>query len=200
MPGRRNQPRPCCWPCVEPVREVRTLHRDESVTTPQRRHPESRPRRFLRTYRFEIIWLVIVVIGVFLIFERLNIRGVLSAWLGRVSVVTLGGVDRLGDQIDAFLTRITLSDAIGFVLVMGALVAIALRVRWRLLHNPALALLRCPQCDGNIHRVHRHAVDRAISLYVPVRRYRCSSDSCRWHGLRVGVDHGSNRASARKSS
>ena len=178
------------------------MHRNESGSTPQpdRRHRESRLRQILRTYKFEFIWLVIVALGVFLIFERLNIRSSLFAWLRRVSAVALGGVGRLDDQLSALLARITLSNAIGFVLVLGALVAIVLRVRWRLLHNPALALLHCPQCNGEIHRVHRHAVDRLISLYVPVQHYRCANDQCLWHGLRVGAGHGSGRSSGRGHS
>jgi hypothetical protein len=181
---------------------VNTLQRDESGSThqPQRRHRESRLRRILRAYKFEIIWLVVVALGVFLIFERLNIRSSLFAWLKRVSAAVLAGVGRLDDQLGALLARITLSDAIGIALVLGAMVAIALRVRWRLIHNPALALLRCPQCDGSIHRIHRHAVDRLISLYVPVQRYRCANGQCLWHGLRVGAGHGSGRSSGRGRS
>ena len=143
---------------------------------------------------------MIVALGVFLIFERLNIRSSLFGWLRRATAAALGGVGRLDDQLGALLAWITLSNAIGFALLLGALVAIALRVRWRLLHNPALTLLRCPWCSGNIHRVHRHAGDHAISVFVPVRRYRCANDECRWHGLRVGTGHGSDRASARKRS
>ena len=157
-------------------------------------------RRFLRTYRFEIIWLIVVVLGVFLIFERLNIRGSFIAWLRRATAATLHGVGQLDEMVADFLARTTLSDGIGLALVLGALGAIALRVRWRLIHNPALALLRCPRCNGNVHRVHRHAVDHAINVFVPVRRYRCANDECRWHGLRVGTDHGSDRASAHKRS
>jgi hypothetical protein len=130
----------------------------------------------------------------------LNIRSSLFAWLRRAATSVLGGVGRLDDLIGAFLARTTFSDTVGFLLVLGALAAIALRVRWRMLRNPALTLLRCPRCDGQIHRVHRHAVDRLICLFVPVRRYRCANDECRWHGLRVGGDQGSGRASGRKRS
>jgi hypothetical protein len=181
---------------------VSTLQRDESGSTlqPHRRHRESRLRQILRTYKFEIIWLVLVALGIFLIFERLNIRRLFSARLGQFVAAAQHRVGDLDGTVAALLARITLSDAIGYALVLVALVAIVLRVRWRLIHNPALALLRCPQCDGDIHRVHRHAFDRLISLYVPVRRYRCVNDQCRWHGLRVGAGHGSSRASARRRS
>jgi hypothetical protein len=171
-----------------------------STSQPDHRHRESRLRRILRAYKFEIIWLAIVGLGVFLIFERSNNRNSMFGWLRQVSAVALGGVGRLGDQLGALLAWVTLSNAIGFMLVLGALVAIALRVRWRLLQNPALTLLRCPSCSGNIHRVHRHAADRLISLYVPVQRYRCANDQCRWHGRRVGAGRGSGRSSSRGHS
>ena len=143
---------------------------------------------------------MIVALGIFLIFERLNIRRSLSTWLGQFVATAQNSVGNLGGTVAVLLARITLSDAIGFVLILGALVAIALRVRWRLINNPTLALLRCPQCNGNIYRVHRNAVDRLINLYVPVQRYRCANDQCLWHGLRVGAGHGSGRSSSRGHS
>ena len=157
-------------------------------------------RQFLRTYRFEIIWLIVVVLGVFLIFERLSIRSSLIAWLRRAVAATLDGVGNLDEIADAILAQISLSDFVGYALVLGALLAIYLRVRWRIIHSPTLTDLRCPHCGGAIHRSHRRAVDRFISLFVPVRRYHCANDQCRWYGLRVGASHGSSRAPARKPS
>lgn len=165
-----------------------------------RRRDEGKLRRFLRTYRFEIVWLLIVALGIFLIFERLNIRSSSIAWLRRAAAATLHGVGHLNEVVDAFLAQTTLSDVIGYALVLGALLAICLRVRWRIIHSPKLTDLRCPHCGGAIHRSHRRAVDRFISSFVPVRRYRCANDQCRWYGLRVGTSHGSSRASARKTS
>jgi len=172
------------------------------MSTPElrRRRYESRLRQFLRTYKFEIVWLVIVALGVFLIVERLNIRGSLSAWFRRFVSASEHAVGHVGGTVADLLARITLSDAVGLALVVAALVAIVLRVRWRLIQNPTLTLGRCPRCDGNIHRIHRHTVDRLISLYVPVRRYRCANDECRWQGLRVDIGHDSGKASARKRS
>ena len=165
-----------------------------------RRHSEKPARRFLRTYRFELIWLAVVVLGIFLIFERLNIRSAFFAWFRQAARALLRSAGRLSQVIDVFLARTTLSDLIGVVLVLGAAVAILLRVRWRIIHNPALAILRCPQCGGGIRRVHRHKVDHLISPFVPVRRYHCTNDACRWYGLRVGTGHGQSRTSTQESS
>lgn len=40
----------------------------------------------------------------------------------------------------------------------------------------------CPRCNGSLMRVRRHFADRMVSLFSPVRRYRCDSFACRWEG------------------
>ena len=42
---------------------------------------------------------------------------------------------------------------------------------------------RCPSCGAVIQRVHRDAVDRWVSLFRSVHRYRCTSPKCGWHGV-----------------
>jgi len=41
---------------------------------------------------------------------------------------------------------------------------------------------RCPSCGAPVQRVHRHAVDRGLSLFRTVHRYRCVAGSCGWEG------------------
>ena len=45
----------------------------------------------------------------------------------------------------------------------------------------------CPLCaDGNLIRIRRRAIDRLLSLFGLVYRYRCPNFSCQWEGnLRV---------------
>ena len=40
----------------------------------------------------------------------------------------------------------------------------------------------CPLCSGVTERVSRHFIDRLLSLFMPVSRYRCRSSSCTWEG------------------
>jgi uncharacterized membrane protein YeaQ/YmgE (transglycosylase-associated protein family) len=45
----------------------------------------------------------------------------------------------------------------------------------------------CPQCrrsgsSGHLMRVHRRFIDRVMSLFRPLRRYRCQSRDCDWEG------------------
>ncbi len=44
----------------------------------------------------------------------------------------------------------------------------------------------CGACQGSLIRMPRRPIDRFISLFVPVHRYRCSRFQCQWIGnLRV---------------
>lgn len=57
--------------------------------------------------------------------------------------------------------------------------------------------MSCPRCGGSIYRIRRRFVDRVISLFTAVRRYRCTDCDCRWEGnlrperlaRRPGPDH-----------
>lgn len=163
---------------------------EENLVRRRRVHRESRPRNFLRIFRVELLWLLIVAIGLFLLLERANLRSSVTLWARETVHRLLQRVTSLDEQINAFLTQVSLSDLLGFALVLIAVVAILLRVRWRLLNTPKLAQLRCPKCDGNLYRIHRTGIDRLINVYVPVRRYRCRADGCGWSGLRMGRGHG----------
>jgi hypothetical protein len=148
-------------------------------------HPEPRWRQLLWTYRFELAWLLVVCLGVFLVFERMNIRRTLFGWINRaLDALAQGGGRFLQWAVRAFETA-TLSDVIGVALLFGALVALAFRVRWRLMHNPKWTTIQCPMCSAEVHRVHRHQLDHLANILVPTRRYRCTNHDCRWEGIRI---------------
>lgn len=65
------------------------------------------------------------------------------------------------------------------------LLILAWGMRWWLMSRPRLTERQCPRCGGRLRRVHRRRVDRLLSRYVPVSRYRCASGECQWEGLRV---------------
>jgi hypothetical protein len=41
---------------------------------------------------------------------------------------------------------------------------------------------RCPECGSGLIRVRRRPVDRLLSAFVPVRRFRCSGMQCVYEG------------------
>ena len=165
------------------------------------RHHRNRENRFwqlVRRFRFEIIWFIVIVCGIFLIFERMSIRSTILRWLSALASGLIVGLDRLDSAVSRLMGQLSLADRVGLLLVLGALIVGALRLRWQLMHTSSLVKVRCPKCGSEIHRVHRHGLDRAINLYVPVRRYRCANRECRWDGLRV--DRPDERPRSRHSS
>jgi hypothetical protein len=42
--------------------------------------------------------------------------------------------------------------------------------------------VRCPRCNGSVDRIRRRLADRIVSLFTPVRRYRCWNYDCKWEG------------------
>jgi hypothetical protein len=42
---------------------------------------------------------------------------------------------------------------------------------------------RCPSCGSPLKRLHRHVVDRWVSLFRSMHRYHCTNPACGWTGL-----------------
>jgi hypothetical protein len=141
--------------------------------------------RFLSQWRVELLIGLLIGLAIFLLVERMQIRQTLLGWLRQA----LGFLESFGGSLAhkavSFLRNTTLSDLTGYVLLLIALVVVAWRVRWRLIHAPRFSVLKCPHCQGELHRVHRRTIDRVVSLYVPVARYRCRTRDCMWTGLRI---------------
>jgi hypothetical protein len=156
----------------------------EKVRRHHHRH-ESRSQRFWRQYRFEIVWVVVVALGIFLVMEKLSLRHTLLLW-GRQALAWLGDAAGRSDSgVVGAIRHATPADIAGSILILGALVILFVRLRRQLTQAPLLRAGICPRCGGGLHRVHRHAWDRVVSWYVPVRRYRCANPTCRWENLRV---------------
>jgi hypothetical protein len=157
-----------------------------------RRQP-SRFRRFvgraLSEWWVEILVVLLVAMGVFLLLERMQIRRTLLQWLqaGWASLLRLGGDAQRG--LVSLIQRSTLSDLVGLGLLAVALAFILWRIRWRLVTMPRFTTRLCPRCGSELHRIHRRSLDRILDLLVPVRRYQCDDKECRWKGLRFGRGH-----------
>ncbi len=156
-------------------------------STHRRHHhrPESRWKQIWRQYGFEIVVVAVIALGVFLLVEQMNIRPTLIRWLGVALGALLRGIGQIDNVARDTLEHLTLSNALGLVLIFGALLAIVLRLRWQLMHRPALTVITCPVCGSELRQVHRQPIERLIDWYIPLRRYRCRNHDCNWEGLKV---------------
>lgn len=42
--------------------------------------------------------------------------------------------------------------------------------------------MHCPVCGNDVERVHRHPLERLLSIFYSVHRYRCVNPECGWEG------------------
>ena len=159
---------------------------------PQRRRQHRRSRLWAaafrhlwRGWRVELLVASLILLAVFLLVERMEIRKSLFAWL----ISLLQALERLDlvvlRWIENMVRRTTLSDLLAYILLLAGLGLAVWRLRWRLGHTPQFVERACPRCGDGLHRVHRRAADRLVGLFVPVRRYECKNSDCGWTGLRV---------------
>jgi predicted RNA-binding Zn-ribbon protein involved in translation (DUF1610 family) len=154
----------------------------------KRRKPRRRQRllrRILVDWWVEILVAFLVVLAIFLLVEQMNIRQTLFAWLMGLLTGLRDLVDRLVQGLAALVRNTTLSDLTAYVLLVAVLVLVVWRTRQRLRTEPRFTDPKCPHCGSDLHRIRRCVRDRALNLFVPVRRYRCTNHECSWHGLRV---------------
>jgi len=138
----------------------------------------------------ETLILLLAAFGIFLLVERMQIRQTLFAWLRRGLQALSGLGNALLRSVAAFVRATTLSDLMGYALLLLVVALGVWRARWRLMTLPRLMTRLCPHCGGELHRIHRHRLDRLLDLLVPVARYRCKNPECRWEGLRIkGARH-----------
>ncbi len=150
---------------------------------------QSRFERLLRAYWVEALIVVALALAIFLLFEQMNIRGTLLGWAEVAGAAGLGALERLVNAVARFRAGLGLSELIAIPMLLGVLLALIWRVRWRLERTPSLTTLLCPRCKSDLHRIHRRTSDRLLGLFIPLRRYRCSNRECGWSGLRVASGH-----------
>jgi len=143
-------------------------------------------KKFVREYLIELIALLIILLGIFLLFERMDIRETLyQAALGLTDNLRTGlaGASSLGQT---YLSSFGLSDLLGLGLIVLAVLFVFWRIRYRFIRSERWLGTHCPICGDRIHRKHRSSFDRLIGkvMLQESARYKCSNEDCYWTGLR----------------
>lgn len=143
-------------------------------------------KKFLKAYWVEFGILITFLLAVFLLVEQFSIRNIFLRVVRRLALIARQGVDQFGYTAGSYFERFTLSDLIGWLLILVAVLVILLRVRWRLLNSERWSSRACPRCGQPLRRMHRRSRDRFFSKLIMIQshRYRCSDPSCDWSGLR----------------
>jgi len=142
-------------------------------------------KRFLKEYAIELIAGGFILLGIFLMVARYEIRTTFLNVLTGLFSGILTILNRILSRISSRAAVLTASDILGIVLILLAVGFIIWRIRHRFHTNKRWEIDACPKCSGPIIRVHRNWLDRVLgATFLPdARRYRCMDPQCGWSGL-----------------
>ncbi len=156
------------------------------TTQQDSKHHEKKQRPFrssLKHYWFEISVTAMLATGIFLLVERMQIKGFVYRLLMSLLTSVADGASWLWGKTLNVLSGVEKSDVVGILLVLAAFVMIAHRGRLRAIkrHADLDQSEGCPECDGPLDRVRRTSGDRITewALWIKIKRYACTKCSFR---------------------
>lgn len=145
-----------------------------------RRHEKS----IFREFSVEIFIGIMFLFGVFLLFERMEIKSyVFNGIVGLFKTVTTSFSNAISSVLG--LTEVfETSDIVGVALIVIAFLLLTVRVRQKTIiryHD----LDSCPECEEDLIHIHRNPLQRLASkiFFLKIRRYKCKS--CDFEGFRI---------------
>ena len=148
-------------------------------------------KKFFREYRVELAALLAILVGVFLLVERLELRGMLRTFLEAIKELLGAFLQVVAASARTYILDFTLSDVVGWGLIILMIAFIVWRVRHRFAKDEAWRAYECPKCKGPLVRIHRTRLDHFLTwaFFPGGFRYVCKNKSCRWSGLRQHMHH-----------
>lgn len=150
----------------------------------RRRKSKRHEKSLIREFSAEIMIGFLFLLGVFLLFEDMEVKSVvfkgllsmfqgISSWFSNL----IGNVLGLADIFEV-------SDIVGIILILTAFLLLAHKTRQKAIWRYS-ELSACPECDGDLSHIHRSAIQRMASFIfrLKIRRYKCKS--CSFDGIRI---------------
>ncbi len=157
-------------------------------------------KKLLKEYRVELIALLVVLFGFFLLVEQLDIRVTVFRFISQAyNQIRAAGIN-IYSVVSNYAKAITLSDAIGWVIIIGASFFFFHRARYRFLLSIYIPDRTCPICGEAVRRVHRTSWDKFLQrvLFSKFLRYACRNEECRWSSIALSRHPGGKRPGTEK--
>ena len=136
----------------------------------------SKKSKFWRKYNFEILIFSLIIIGIFLIIEDLNIKNsILSAYI-QIYDFLIKLFLTLYVTLTTLLYGVENSDLFGLSLIVFAIFLILLKWRQNLLNQHSIYEV-CGDCNSRIHRIKRRKIIKifAYIFRLKIKRYQCTA-------------------------
>ena len=140
---------------------------------------QSKKITLFKEYSFEITVSLMVIFGVFLLVEKMEISQTLF-YLGKSVLFFFADlIKATRDLIHNFLNDMEISDVVGVVLILFALYLILFRIRIRLLTSYP-KITKCQYCNSssNLKRIQKSFKHRIIHFVLRLRVYYYQCKDC----------------------
>ena len=153
-------------------------------------------KRFLKEFRVELIAVLVVLFGFFLLIEQFDIRVTIFRFASQLIGQIKSVAETIYKVVINYSQVLTLSDAIGWVIILGASFFFFYRARYRFLLSVYLPAKKCPNCEGSLRNIHRTSWDVFFQriLFTNFRRYSCPNEECQWSSIAINKLPGSKRS------
>ena len=143
-------------------------------------------KRFIKEYRIEITIVFLILFGIFFLVEQMELRSLFANGFQVFQTFLKQFLSLVKTGLEFYIRSLSLSDLIGWFLLILAIVLALWMVRNRFINSASLRATSCPKCGSSLHRIHRNSIDRLLSRTVlpHARRYLCANPECLWTGLR----------------
>ena len=134
---------------------------------------------FFKEYSFELTVFSMVIFGIFLLVEKMEISQTLFKLIKNVLFFFADLIKTIRDSLVNALTILELSDMVGVVLILFAFYLILIRIRIRLL-TIYPKIYECQHCNSSskLSRIKKKLKHRIIHFVLSVRVYYYQCQDC----------------------
>ena len=134
---------------------------------------------FLKEYNFEITVFSMIILGVFLLVEQMEISQTIFILMKKLIFLFADMIKVIRDKIYEIFDWIEISDLVGLVLIGFAGFLITIRTRIRLL-TKYQKMHECPDCKPGfkLKRIQKKLKHRIINIILRLRVYNYQCQNC----------------------
>ena len=146
----------------------------------KRKKPLDKKREsFYKEYNFEITVLSMIILGIFLLVEQMEISQTIFNFVKKIIFLFADMIKLIRDKTYEIFNWIELSDLVGLILIGFAGFLITIRARIRLL-TKYQKINECPECKpgSKLKRIQKKLKHRIINIILRLRVYNYQCQNC----------------------
>ena len=146
----------------------------------KRKKPIDKKRKsFLKDYNFEVTVFSMIIIGIFLLVEQMEISQTIFNFIRKIIFLFADTIKVIRDKFYEIFNWIEVSDLVGLILIGFAGFLITIRTRIRLL-TKYQKIHECPECKPGykLKRIQKKLKHRIINIILRLRVYNYQCQNC----------------------